>query len=57
MAEKKTYLEFDFISHLESHTNGGFQGYVPRVVYGVAKKLEIGANVAFLDAAGARISR
>ena len=48
---RKTYLEFDFVSHLEAHKNGGFQGYVPRVVYGVAKKVEIGANVAFLDAA------
>jgi hypothetical protein len=50
VAEKKTYVEFDFVSHLESHRNGGFQGYVPRIVYGVAKKVEIGANVAFLDA-------
>jgi hypothetical protein len=50
VAEKKTYVEFDFISHLEAHKNGGFQGYVPRLVYGVAKKWEIGANVAFLDA-------
>lgn len=51
VAEKKVYLEFDFISHFESHANGGFQAYVPRVVYGLGKKLEIGTNVAFLDAA------
>ena len=50
VAEKKTYVEFDFVSHLESHANGGFQTYVPRVVYGVAKKVEIGANVTFTDA-------
>ena len=50
VAEKKTYVEFDFISHLEAHRNGGFQAYVPRVVYGIAKKWEVGANVAFLDA-------
>ena len=50
VSEKKTYVEFDFISHLEAHRNGGFQAYVPRVVYGVAKKVEIGVNVAFLDA-------
>ena len=25
VAKKKTYLEFDFISHLESHDEGGFQ--------------------------------
>src|SRR6266436_4805800 len=47
VAEKKVYVEFDFVSHLESHANGGFQTYVPRVVYGVAKKVEIGANVTF----------
>jgi hypothetical protein len=50
VTEKKVYLEFDFISHLEAHENGGFQAYVPRVVYGVAKHTEIGANVAFTDA-------
>lgn len=50
VAEKKTYVEFDFVSHLEAHKNGGFQAYIPRVVYGVAKKWEIGANVAFADA-------
>jgi hypothetical protein len=49
VATRKTYVEFDFISHLESHEKGGFQAYVPRVVVGVAKGLEVGANVAFLD--------
>jgi hypothetical protein len=50
VAEKKTYLEFDFISHLEAHTDGGFQAYVPRAVFGVGKNIEVGTNVAFLDA-------
>lgn len=50
VTEGKTYVEFDFISHLRSHSNGGFQTYVPRVVYGVGKGLEIGANVSFTDA-------
>ena len=50
VAEKKTYVEFDFISHLEAHKNGGFQAYVPRVVYGIAKKWEVGANVVVTDA-------
>ena len=49
VATKKVYVEFDFISHFESHENGGFQAYVPRAVVGVAKGLEVGANVAFLD--------
>lgn len=52
VAKKKTYVEFDFVSHLESHGNGGFQTYVPRVVFGVAKNLEVGANVVFTDALG-----
>ncbi|MBI3652120.1 MAG: hypothetical protein HY231_13955 [Acidobacteria bacterium] len=46
----KSYFEFDFISHLESHRNGGFQSYVPRAVFGLGKGLEIGANVSFTDA-------
>ena len=50
VAPKKVYTEFDFLSHFESHADGGFQGYVPRVVVGVGKKLEVGANVVFLDA-------
>ena len=50
VAKKKVYLEFDFISHLESHRNGGFQAYVPRAVVGVGKRTEIGLNAAFLDA-------
>jgi hypothetical protein len=50
VAKKKTYVEFDFISHLEAHKNGGFQSYVPRVVFGVGKHVEIGTNIAFTDA-------
>jgi len=50
VAEKHVYLEFDFVSHLERHADGGFQGYVPRAVYGVGRHLEVGANVAFIDA-------
>ncbi len=49
VAKKKVYFEFDFISHLESHENGGFQTYVPRVVVGVGKGVEIGLNVSSSD--------
>lgn len=45
--EKKVYLEFDFLAHLESYNNGGFQAYVPRAVVGLGKKVEIGVNVGF----------
>ena len=50
VAKGKAYFEFDFISHLESHRNGGFQSYVPRTVVGLGKGVEIGANVSFTDA-------
>lgn len=46
VAKKKTYLEFDFVSHLESNANGGFQTYVPRAVFGVGGNVEVGVNVA-----------
>lgn len=45
VAEKKLYLEADFISHVRSFKNNGFQSYGLRGVYGVGKKIEIGANV------------
>src|SRR5215475_2693585 len=51
VAPKKVYFEFDFISHLESHDNGGFQTYVPRVVVGVGKGVEVGLNVASTSSA------
>jgi hypothetical protein len=50
VAKKKVYLEFDLISHFESHENGGFQTYVPRGVFGIGKRTEVGINVAFTDA-------
>ncbi|MFN7931109.1 MAG: hypothetical protein U0Y68_24915 [Blastocatellia bacterium] len=45
VAKKKTYVEFDFIGHLESDKNGGFQTYVPRVVFGTGGNVEVGVNV------------
>ena len=33
--KKGVYLEFDFLSHFESHSDGGFQVYAPRAVFGV----------------------
>jgi hypothetical protein len=50
VSKGKTYIEFDFISHLESHREGGFQTYVPRAVFGLGKGVEIGANISFTDA-------
>src|SRR5262249_12056220 len=55
VAKKKVYFEFDFISHLESHDNGGFQTYVPRVVVAVGKGVEVGLNVATTHSAAPTI--
>jgi hypothetical protein len=50
VAKKKVYLEFDFLSHFESHADGGFQIYAPRAVFGVGKGVEVGLNVTAVDA-------
>lgn len=42
--EKKTYVEFDFLTFPARQINGGFQTYNWRVVYGLKKKFEIGLN-------------
>jgi hypothetical protein len=47
---KKVYLEFDFLSHFESHEDGGFQTYVPRAIVGVGKSVEVGLNISVVDA-------
>ncbi len=50
VAKKKVYLEFDFLSHFESHEDGGFQIYAPRAVFGIGKGVEVGLNVTAVDA-------
>jgi hypothetical protein len=50
VSKKKVYLEFDFLSHFESHADGGFQIYAPRAVFGVAKGVEVGVNFTAVDA-------
>jgi hypothetical protein len=50
VSKKKVYLEFDFLSHFESHADGGFQIYAPRAVFGVAKGVEVGVNITAVDA-------
>jgi len=51
VAKGKAYFEFDFISHLESHDDGGFQTYVPRGVFGLGHSVEVGVNVAATSSA------
>jgi len=50
VSKKKVYLEFDFLSHFESHGDGGFQIYAPRAVFGIGKGVEVGVNVTAVDA-------
>jgi len=48
----KTYVEADFVGHLTSFENGGFQSYGGKLLYGARKKLEVGMNVFYTRAAG-----
>jgi hypothetical protein len=50
VSKKKVYLEFDFLSHFESHADGGFQIYAPRAVFGVGKGVEVGFNITVANA-------
>lgn len=45
LQKKSFYIEGDFISHLDSYQNGGFQTYGYRTVYGVNKRFEVGFNL------------
>jgi hypothetical protein len=38
------YIEADFMAHLSSYENGGYQTYGPRVVYGLGRRTEVGLN-------------
>lgn len=42
--EKKTYIEFDFLTHPTRRSEGGFRYYGWRTVYGIKKNFEIGLN-------------
>ncbi|HEV7395904.1 MAG TPA: hypothetical protein VGN86_05275 [Pyrinomonadaceae bacterium] len=52
VAEKKVYVEFDYISNYAGHRDGGFQSYVPRAVVGVGRNIEVGANVSYTNGFG-----
>jgi hypothetical protein len=45
LPQHRLYVEADFLAHLSSYQNGGFQTYGPRLVYGLSKRTEIGVNV------------
>lgn len=45
VAPGKTTVETDFIGHAADWSNGGFQTFGVRAIYGFRRKLETGANV------------
>ncbi len=55
VTEKTAYLEADFLAHFDSTNRGGFQTYGYRMVYGLRKKLEVGANF-FISRNGSKTS-
>lgn len=50
VARNSTYVEFDLLTHPASFENGGYRTWIPRVVYGLRKDLEVGLNVSFTQA-------
>jgi hypothetical protein len=44
LEKKHVMIEADFISHFDKHSNGGYQTYGYRMVYGLTKNVEVGAN-------------
>ncbi len=44
MEKKRVLVEADFIAHFDKYSNGGYQTYGYRMVYGLSKKVEVGAN-------------
>jgi hypothetical protein len=44
LEKKRVLVEADFISHFDRFSNGGYQTYGYRMVYGLRKKFEVGAN-------------
>jgi hypothetical protein len=52
VAARKVYLEFDFLTNYAWQRQGSFQNYIPRVVVGVGKNIEVGANVSYTHVSG-----
>jgi hypothetical protein len=53
-ARGKVYVEFDYLSHLADHTNGGFTTLAGRTVIGVGRNVEVGVNVPVTDVGSLR---
>ncbi len=46
------YVEGDFISHLASYQDGGYQSYGARVIYGARRRMEVGLNAFYTKVGG-----
>jgi hypothetical protein len=49
---KKLYFEMDFITNYAWERDDHFENYLPRVVVGVAKNVEVGVNVSYTHVRG-----
>ncbi|MEA2206894.1 MAG: hypothetical protein QOE77_3670 [Blastocatellia bacterium] len=49
---ERTYVEADFLTHLDSYERGGYQLYGGRLVYGLRRHTEIGINVYYTWSGG-----
>jgi hypothetical protein len=49
---RKVYVEMDFLTNYAWQREGSFQTYIPRTVIGVARNVEVGANVAITHVSG-----
>ncbi|HEY3102518.1 MAG TPA: hypothetical protein VGJ69_02930 [Pyrinomonadaceae bacterium] len=53
VAPKKLYVEMDFITNYAWQRDGAkFQNYLPRVVVGIGRNVEVGANVSYTRVSG-----
>src|SRR5437763_223776 len=55
VAAKKVYVEMDFLTNYAWQRQGSFQNYIPRAVLGVARNVEVGANVSFTHVSGQQL--
>ena len=55
VADKKVYVEMDFLTNYAWQRQGSFQNYIPRAVVGVARNVEAGVNVSVTHVSGEQI--
>jgi hypothetical protein len=49
---KKLYVEMDFLTNYAWQRQGSFQNYIPRVVIGLGRNVEVGANLSYTHVSG-----